>query len=664
MLKKVATFDKVVVAYDNINFKDDVRDQALGSKGRMRNLTTALLIKCPELPDGGLKQTMHDPSVPLDADALIEKVGSARDAYKKQVAEYFIVEALAKLHGDAVANVWEQEHMKPSSERIARPTFPMNRRLDPTPTDFYQCGAIYEDEGTIDGTYGVHDRIWGTYCGCSTSPGDGHFRERLWLAYGDQKTAHHIRTVKREQQMSESDYERKRWLLGPIGWFHVMQSFLNMIVRAHWDTPLGKAPQSTLKYDYLLWQRAGISRDNTPFYLVDPLVMQSWTARIVALWYRLLEEEGLVKPPALWGQALDAEDTAWKEERSVWDEAIGSLSAADALRIAQKIQDVVFTYESWSSESNGIEWRSACRYLRAGLTYHELKFAVKLGDVGILRRLIDELAVWFFGTDQFQYGYEMLHMAWLLSDSVSTPELQHAILAGSLVNIPGRPGFFKATDLCVEHVNYNCKIDMKMHKNSTHNVDITFGRRALVSRYAAQQRGYIERLFRRRDDQLHKQKNVERDLFSLARRSAVDGPRPRPGSACGDAFNADDILQRGMASLEEKVGKFNEDHVEGVGKLRRSLYPGCGQPPSSEDYVEITDVALDVDNDTALGFECDAPAYRREFLDEGGAEAPDSTQRVVSGGASGGSIVADARECNDDDPDVDPDFEAELARRW
>ena len=122
---------------------------------------------------------MHDPSILLNADALIEKVGSAWDVYKKQVAEYFIVKALAKLHGDAVANIWEQEHTKPLSKRITRPTFLTSRRLDPTLTDFYQCSTIYEDKGTIDGTYGVHDCIWGTYCSCSTSLEDRHFHKQL-----------------------------------------------------------------------------------------------------------------------------------------------------------------------------------------------------------------------------------------------------------------------------------------------------------------------------------------------------------------------------------------------------------------------------------------------------------------------------------------------------
>jgi hypothetical protein len=40
--------------YDNVNFKDTVRDEALGHTAIMRNLITAAIIICPEIPDSGL----------------------------------------------------------------------------------------------------------------------------------------------------------------------------------------------------------------------------------------------------------------------------------------------------------------------------------------------------------------------------------------------------------------------------------------------------------------------------------------------------------------------------------------------------------------------------------------------------------------------------------
>jgi len=49
-----------VVIYNNVNFKDIVRDEVLGYKVIMRNLATAAIIICPELLSSGLQQTMHD----------------------------------------------------------------------------------------------------------------------------------------------------------------------------------------------------------------------------------------------------------------------------------------------------------------------------------------------------------------------------------------------------------------------------------------------------------------------------------------------------------------------------------------------------------------------------------------------------------------------------
>ena len=610
----VAETRQLTIAYDNINFKDSVRDQALGSKGTQRNLTTALLIECPELPVGGLKQGMHNPAVELDADAIIENVGQSRDEFYADMARYFIVEALGKMHGDSVSHVWMQENAKPAGERFSRPAFPRIDQLSHTiPTKFYQLGAIYEDEGTINGTYGVQDRIF-DYLGCNTAEKKTKFRDRIWLAYGDQKTAHHIRVVKREQQASGCPYERRRWLLGPIGWFHVRQNFLTLILRVYWDDmATGRHPAGTLKDDYLIWQRAGINRDNAPFYLLEPLVMQSWTARIVSLWYRFLEDEDeLLMPPEPSNRERDINDASWKENREAWDAAIKRMTASQMLSVAQKIQSAVFTYSAWNDDTNGIEWRSWCRFLQAGFVYYQLKYAVKFGDIGILRRLLPELAVWFFGADMFNYGYEMLHMEWLLSKDVSTPELQRSILAGSVVNLSGTEGGFKATDLCVEHVNCNSKIDMKMHKNSTHDVDITFGRRALVSRYAAQQRRLIERTYRRLEDQQHKFKSVQLDLFNLARRRAKDGPRP--GAVVSGAFSSSDILRLGLKVLDEKVRKFNEDHVEGRGRIMPPYSEASdnGVPLHRRDYVEATDISLDDDLDPAVCFEADVPAYTFE----------------------------------------------------
>ena len=107
-----------------------------------------------------------------------------------------------------------------------------------------------------------------------------------------------------------------------------------------------------------------------------------------------------------------------------------------------------------------------------------------------------------YGSVQPRYGPEMLYLQWLLSDSVSDPELQHAILGSGLVNIAGRGNTFKAIDVALEHVNAMYHVDMKMRKNSIHDIDkdVPEGRASqfLHHRVACSGRGCVRRACKQR----------------------------------------------------------------------------------------------------------------------------------------------------------------------
>ena len=69
-----------------------------------------------------------------------------------------------------------------------------------------------------------------------------------------------------------------------------------------------------------------------------------------------------------------------------------------------------------------------CRFLQEIELFLTVRIAVKRGDIGLLRRMVDPLIVAFLGAGQWNYVYDMLFYRWLLSPAC-TPELQHAILA-------------------------------------------------------------------------------------------------------------------------------------------------------------------------------------------------------------------------------------------
>ena len=74
--------ESAVVVYDNINFKDTVRDEKLGRKAVMRALTTAAIVQSHCIPTTGLKQSMFQPRLSaLSLDTILDspavsKIGS------------------------------------------------------------------------------------------------------------------------------------------------------------------------------------------------------------------------------------------------------------------------------------------------------------------------------------------------------------------------------------------------------------------------------------------------------------------------------------------------------------------------------------------------------------------------------------------------------------
>ena len=237
----------------------------------MRNLTSVLLILCPQFPATGLKQSMFNPSQPLTLEDIITAPGLQRDHISQQVSTYFIAAAIRKLHPEAVEQVF-------CSQEDYFPMMPQLELLTPQRTILHQLGAIFHDEGTIEGTYGVHQDIWIQKLGFKEEDECHHFEERLWLAWGDQKTAAFIRSLKAEQFIAGRAFDRREWLLGPPAIFHVLQSFLYLIVRTHFESPPGAHSRTTLLHDIGYWDRQGITRENAKYHLLEPLVMQGWTA--------------------------------------------------------------------------------------------------------------------------------------------------------------------------------------------------------------------------------------------------------------------------------------------------------------------------------------------------------------------------------------------------
>ena len=109
-------------------------------------------------------------------------------------------------------------------------------------------------------------------------------------------------------------------------------------------------------------------------------------------------------------------------------------------------------------------------------------------------------------------------------------------------------------------------IDMKMRKNSTHDVDKTFRNVALASSYTTVLRATVESAFGGNVSGEHTVKDARRDMFALAMLLLDAGcarPRSKEETRPGERmFEASDTVHIGLEELEAKVISFNANVVE------------------------------------------------------------------------------------------------------
>lgn len=129
-----------------------------------------------------------------------------------------------------------------------------------------------------------------------------------------------------------------------------------------------------------------------------------------------------------------------------------------------------------------IKFRTMYRFLQQTELFLTLCLAIKHGDIGLIRCLVDPIIINFIGGKQTNYVQEMLYYRWNLT-SINEPDLQTAILASGLVNWIGDDNIFKPIDLALEHLNADYSIDIKNHKNSAHTWMTTFDRVCSLGKY-------------------------------------------------------------------------------------------------------------------------------------------------------------------------------------
>lgn len=536
-----------------------------------------MYVLCEDLPPAGLTQCMHTPSIPLQLRDVVLSDG-IRDTNGRGVVitQFLVADAIKRLHGGAVAAVF--------SDSTLYPEFPVIDKLPSRKTKFWQFAGITANEGTIEGTYQVHDDIYKHQLQLhpSITPGSpDDFSDRLYLVHGDQLTTHHIRAVQQESVRASLAYDRRQWICGVPAWFHIQMNLLNTIVRTHF-TPVipTESTYHTILADSVLWGRSITKRDNAKYHLTEPIVTQGFTARVAAMFYASMERHGWLSP--------DVGGSGRQEDISA---EISNLTPDQFLVVVEDIRLVAFTKAAWDAPAADVDFRTMCRMLQEVELFLTVRRAVKYGDIGMLRRLVDPLIVVFFGASQHNYGREMLHYRWQLSRA-NTPVLQRAILSSGLVNWQGLPNTFKPIDLALEHLNCNLKLDLRNLKNSTHDVGLAFKRGALCNTWLRGLRNKLELVYGENMSGKHTSAAAIPDMFLLAWQTYTGGlahPRPAASPAASAAmFDSLDIYSIGMDALEERVIQFNQTYVS------QSVLPSVipDYDVDEDGFVDINSFAL------------------------------------------------------------------------
>ncbi|KAI1827953.1 hypothetical protein F4861DRAFT_535389 [Xylaria intraflava] len=526
-LKKVAHDPNGVIVYDNFNFANRVQELAGGKQDHFVNLTTACLVACPSL-NGPLSQ----------------KSLNLKQHFTKAMVLNYLMPRKPSL--DAVSQYLVKFSIKNLFKLEDVPAFPEVQRVTYSSSPYLQIGAIFEDEGTIDGVYRVHEELWQRRLEFK------EYDDRLTLVYGDQKTTSFIRRIKQSQSEASEPWERKKWMLPVPALFHIELNYIEMLFRVFWDTGDSKTRSSAvISADVEFFQRGRhINKRSLKYHQTVPLLIHGFTARILALLLRELRTRGYLTLPD-----SDLNVDTVKELITTTDPEILE-------SVLDGIWTTVFTKRGWTGRYEGTseddvdkDFRSHCRLMQAVeilLTIHE---AVRKGEYGVLRDVIPQLPILFWGGRSSNYGPEMLYFAWLLHESVSDERTRDAILQGGLVRCVTAGSGYKSIDIHLEHINAGYALDIKNNKNSTHDIRSTFSRLALNGNYLAVIRKSVDRMFGARQKGTHTSGDATIDIISYACKLFKDGlgdRKPRP-----NAFDVEDIYARGQRTVLEKLPDFN-----------------------------------------------------------------------------------------------------------
>jgi hypothetical protein len=370
--------------------------------------------------------------------------------------------------------------------------------IKPVKTTHFSLGPIPHDESSNAGNILILENIFQYQYQLP----DSAFEQRLFLIYGDQKTTQRIRSIKQRREEAERPYDRLKWALPVPAFFHLRMNYLYMVSRVHFGGP--GSDQSTL-YDAMnFWTRKKISKSNADFYALEQLIIHSFQARVCALLWNILARSGK-------GVDLEFEDIA------------RMLATHDCEGFSRLLDKITDSYGKYARSTDDEELRNHVLFLQHTQVYLLLKYSIKRADLGLLRRAIDRCCVYFHGSGQSRYAFEMLYLQRLTSTRAATPELQRAILANGLVNRQGKADSWYETDRLVEFHNGTLRNLLNSKHGSSLTLDYLMEHCALNTDLFATLAKQMESFYNINRNNDHPEKSAERDIRVMTQRLSHSG---------------------------------------------------------------------------------------------------------------------------------------------
>lgn len=210
-------------------------------------------------------------------------------------------------------------------------------------------------------------------------------------------------------------------------------------------------------------------------------------------------------------------------------------------------------------------WNNHLRFCTVMEAYHTLCYAIKWGDIGLLRSAMREVTIILQAPSakKPKYAREMLRQMHILDTTAADPILQEAYIANALVNPRGLPFTFYEMDLLLEHQNGEFKRFRSDRGSSLQETDEMFRLYALSVDALSKIRKVMNRVIIGQEQSgRHPVKDASFDIQSLAdqlyrsRSTTQDGPEP--GKVYFSENPCPDLWKQGLSQLHLTVRAFNE----------------------------------------------------------------------------------------------------------